>query len=58
MNNLKFVGSNPNSGPSLDCLIISNPEVNLEVAPVAVNDTIRISSKANGLINPLANDMI
>jgi unsaturated rhamnogalacturonyl hydrolase len=56
LNNLKFTGTNPRIGPDIDWLSISNPDVNLEVAPVAVNDTISVSSKAIGLINPLAND--
>ncbi len=55
-NNLKFVGSNPNSGPSLDCITISNPDVNLEAAPVALDDKIATSNTVTAFIEPLLND--
>ena len=56
LNNLKLVGTNSKIGPNLDWIAISNPAVNMEVPPVAVNDTITIKAKTIGLINPLAND--
>jgi unsaturated rhamnogalacturonyl hydrolase len=56
LNDLKFVGSLLKIGPSIDYLAISNPNVDLEVAPVALNDTIKIAARTEGLISPLAND--
>ena len=56
INDLKFVGLDTKTGPNIDWIAISNPAVNLEVPPVAENDTITIGSKTIGLISPLVND--
>ena len=55
-NSFKIVGSNPSGPPDLDNISISNPNVDLEVAPAAINDTLNVSPKDIGLISPLNND--
>ena len=57
INKLKFVGSNPNSGPNLDYFTISSNTVNFQVPPVAVNDTFDVSKLVFSVIDPLLNDI-
>ena len=56
INKLKFVGSNPDSGPSLDCFTVSSNTVNFQVPPVAVRDTFNVSKLDFTVIDPLLND--
>ena len=56
INSFKMVGSNPNSGPNIDCIMLYNPDLDLVFKPVAKNDSIRISINQVILIDVLNND--
>ncbi len=56
MNTLRLVSANPDGGPNIDRICLSSPEIDLNIAPVAADDTITVSLRQQALILVLEND--
>lgn len=57
MNTLRLVSSNPDGGPNIDKIYISSEEVDMNVRPVAYDDTLHLSKNQQVLVFPLENDV-
>jgi unsaturated rhamnogalacturonyl hydrolase len=56
LNTLKLISSNPDGGPNIDKIYISSEEVELNMRPVASDDTLHLTKNQQALVFPLVND--
>jgi unsaturated rhamnogalacturonyl hydrolase len=57
LNTLKLISSNPDGGPNIDKIYISSDEVDMNMRPVASDDTLYLAKNQQTLVFPLANDV-